>query len=68
MVALMLAGVLIGAVGAAAVLTGLRDHRRLRAERLAAQSDRGTCGEPIPSGWPDRGTVGRQPFTPEESR
>jgi hypothetical protein len=68
MIALTLAGVLIGAVCAAAVLTGVRDHRRRRAERLAAQADREAHGEPIPSGWPDRGTVAGRPATPEESR
>jgi hypothetical protein len=64
MVALTLAGVLIGAIGAAAVLTGVRDHRRLRAERLAAQADRETCGEPIPSGWPHGSTLSQRSTTP----
>jgi hypothetical protein len=68
MVALVMAGVIIGAVCAAAVVTGVRDHRRHRAESLADQAERVPCGEPIPSGWPDRGTVAAQPVTPEESR
>ncbi|MFG3339303.1 hypothetical protein [Glycomyces sp. NPDC048151] len=57
MVELVLAGVIIAAVAAAVVVTGVRDHRRRRAERLAAEADRMPRGEPIPSGWPDGGSV-----------
>jgi hypothetical protein len=68
MTALILAGVIVGAVAAAAAATGFLEHRRRRSERLAAQADRESRGEPIPTGWPDRGSVGHQPSTPEESR
>lgn len=52
MVELVLAGVIVAAVGAAALMTGVRDARRRRAERLAAEADRERRGEPIPGGWP----------------
>ena len=52
MVELVLAGVIIGAVSAAALVTGVRDRRR-----SAPRPDPGTepGGEPIPSGWVARG-------------
>jgi hypothetical protein len=52
MVELVLAGVIIGAVMAAAAVTGIRDRRRRKEER--AEAERGGVppfGEPIPSGW-----------------
>jgi hypothetical protein len=52
MVEMILAGVIIGAVMAAAAVTDIRDRRRQKEERLEAE--RGGVppfGEPIPSGW-----------------
>jgi hypothetical protein len=46
---MVLAGVIIGAVSAAAAVTGFRDWRRRRAERT--ESPAPAFGEPIPSGW-----------------
>lgn len=66
MLELILAGVIIGAVCVTAVVTGVRDHRG--ADRLATEADREPRGEPIPSGWPHRSSVGRQPPSPEEPR
>jgi hypothetical protein len=57
MLELVLAGVIIAAVAAAAVATGVRDRRRRRTERLAAEADCVPRGEPIPGGWPGGGSV-----------
>lgn len=51
MVELVLAVVIIAAVSAAALMTGIADTRRRRAERLAAQAEHAPRGEPIPGGW-----------------
>ena len=59
MVELVLAGVIIGAVMAAAAVTGIRDRRRRKEER--AEAERGGVppfGEPIPSGWMATGGMG----------
>lgn len=59
MVELILAGVIIGAVCAAAVVTGVRDQRRRKAIRLAAERSGVPSGEPIPGGWgADRQAIG----------
>lgn len=63
MVELILAGVIITAVCAVAVVTAVHD-RRSRAEQLAAEADREPGGEPIPGGWPGRSTLGRRSPTP----
>ncbi|MQM25420.1 hypothetical protein [Glycomyces albidus] len=49
MVEMILAGVIVGAVAAAAVITGTRDRRR----RKALDGLDGAAGhpEPIPGGW-----------------
>lgn len=57
MVELILAGVIIGAVMAAAVVTSVRDHRRRKADRLSGERDDEPCGEPIPGGWVATGGV-----------
>ncbi|MCD0446188.1 hypothetical protein LO763_21480 [Glycomyces sp. A-F 0318] len=49
MVEMVLAGVIIGAVSAAAAVSGLQDRRRRRAERRGTEAP--VFGEPIPSGW-----------------
>ncbi|WP_205326575.1 hypothetical protein [Glycomyces sp. YM15] len=49
MVELVLAGVIVGAIGAAAVVTGILDHRRRR--RREAETEGAPSGEPIPGGW-----------------
>lgn len=64
MVELILAGVIITAVCAVAVVTAVHDRRRSRAEQLAAEADREPGGEPIPGGWPGRSTLGRRSPTP----
>jgi hypothetical protein len=64
MVELVLAGVIVAAVGAAALMTGVADARRRRAERLAAEADRERRGEPIPGGWPGSGGAGAPPVAP----
>ncbi|MDN3238977.1 hypothetical protein [Glycomyces tritici] len=51
MVELILAGVIIGAVSAAALVTGIRDHHRRKAARLATERGGDPSGEPIPGGW-----------------
>ncbi len=58
MIELILAGVIIGAVMTAAVVTSVWDRRRRRAEREARESVE-PRGEPIPSGW--AATGGFQP-------
>lgn len=50
MIELILAGVIIGAVMTAAVVTGIWDRRRRKAERAASEPV-APRGEPIPSGW-----------------
>ncbi|GAA2129123.1 hypothetical protein [Glycomyces algeriensis] len=52
MVELILAGVIISAVCAAAVVTGVRDRRRTA---VRPDADREPGGEPIPSGWTAHG-------------
>ncbi len=49
MVEMILAGVIVGAVVAAAVVTDTRDRRRRRA--LAGLDDGAGHPEPIPGGW-----------------
>jgi hypothetical protein len=52
MIELVLAGVIIGAVMAAAAVTGIRDLRRGKAERVNSErAGPPPFGEPIPSGW-----------------
>lgn len=51
MVELILAGVIIGGVCAAAVVTSVRDRRRRKTDRQAAERDGVPHGEPIPGGW-----------------
>jgi hypothetical protein len=50
MIELILAGVIIGAVMTTAVVTGVWDRQRRKAER-AASAPVAPRGEPIPSGW-----------------
>lgn len=51
MVELILAGVIIGAVMTAAVVTSVLDRRRRREDRVEAGRDGEPYGEPIPGGW-----------------
>ncbi len=50
MVEMILAGVIIGVVLAAATATGVRDWRRRRRERIEDEAPR-PGGDPIPGGW-----------------
>jgi hypothetical protein len=64
MTALILAGLIVGAVAAAAVVTGFLEYRRRRSERLAAQADRASRSEPIPTGWPRGSTLSQRSPAP----
>ncbi|MFC3492088.1 hypothetical protein [Glycomyces rhizosphaerae] len=57
MLELILAGVIIGAVMAAAVITSVRDRHRRKADRLSDERDVESWGEPIPGGWVATGGV-----------
>ncbi|GAA2292815.1 hypothetical protein GCM10009853_055890 [Glycomyces scopariae] len=50
MVEMILAGVIVGAVAAAAVITGARDRRKRRRLRDDDEFD-GASPAPIPGGW-----------------
>jgi predicted small secreted protein len=58
MVEMILAGVIIGGVCAAAVVTDVRDRRRRRQEILEAERSGVPYGEPIPGGWIAAGDLG----------
>lgn len=51
MVELILAGVIIGGVCTAAVVTSVRDRRRRNEDRFSGDRDEAPYGEPIPGGW-----------------